>query len=30
MTGTRWLFVLYLALIVAGLAYVIALGALGR
>jgi hypothetical protein len=30
MTGTRWLFVLYLSLIVLGLAYVILLGALGR
>jgi hypothetical protein len=30
MTGTRWLFVLYLAMIVLGLAYVIALGVLGR
>jgi hypothetical protein len=30
MTGTRWLFVLYLALIVLGLTYVIVLGALGR
>jgi len=30
MTGTRWLFVGYLTLIVLGLAYVIVLGALGR
>ena len=30
MTGTRWLFFLYLTLIVLGLSYVIVLGVLGR
>ena len=30
MTGTRWLFVAYLTVILLGLAYVIALGVLGR
>lgn len=30
MTGTRWLFATYLAVVVLGLAYVIVLGLLGR
>lgn len=30
MTGTRWLFLTYLTLIVAGLAYMITMGALAR